>query len=530
MLPLRSIGNFSSRATRLKSSLMVRCVKNSGFKYALFSAAVILPTASDLYNARHNHSRYTTCELTHHLPSDQTLVSAVKKKTVKESSNLKEKVMRILRMFARAVKLSVALAPLVFLFPLLRSKSPQDDAHQVALKGENEVQLSWFSKKYLNFCVRNVEWSGAAVIKLMQWLSSRPDLVGHEFCSIFSKLQANTTPHEWKYTEEALKEAYGEDWHERIHIDKIVGSGCIGQVYKGSVNMKTSGKDNKNEKTVAIKVLHPSIIQDLEADLDLLRLMAKILPKIFEPLSWLNPKGAVEEFGRMLLSQLDLRHEARNLQRFNKEFEDDFDKIIFPVVVSEFPPSRNVLVETFIEGQPILEFAKENSEKSSVLRQLCINGIMTVCKMIFLLNHCHGDLHPGNVLVTKDYKLALLDAGIVNEYKDSDHQLIVNVLTSFIRYDGRSAGRLLIDNSNLREGHALEEELFMEKMEELSIKARSGNYLMEHLGSYISQICEAAATHHVLMNQAFVSAALAIKVQEGIVLCKEKYLQILFIF
>jgi predicted unusual protein kinase regulating ubiquinone biosynthesis (AarF/ABC1/UbiB family) len=124
------------------------------------------------------------------------------------------------------------------------------------------------------------------------------------------------------------------------------------------------------------------------------------------------------------------------------------------------------------------------------------------------------------VLVTKDHRLALLDVGIVNEYTDADHQLIVNILTSFIRYDGRRAGRLMVDNSNAREGSAIDEERFIEKIEALSTLARGSDYLMEHLGSYISQICEAAARHHVLMNQSFVSAALAIKVQEGIVLCK----------
>ena len=78
----------------------------------------------------------------------------------------------------------------------------------------------------------------------------------------------------------------------------------------------------------------------------------------------------------------------------------------------------------------------------------------------------------------------------------------------------------MVDNSNAREGSALDEELFIDKIEALSTLARGSDYLMEHLGTYISQICEAAAQHHVLMNQSFVSAALAIKVQEGIVLCK----------
>ncbi|KAI2504528.1 kinase [Fragilaria crotonensis] len=467
----------------------------------------------------------SSCETSLVVPPEETAVTSLlptDSLSNSSRSTLKQKVIKALRMFARVVKLAVALTPLLLLYPLLHRKPPQKDAHELALSSAEAEKLSWFSQFYLNRCVRNVEWSGAAVVKLMQWLSSRPDLVGHEFCSIFQRLQDDTTPHAWKYTEQALQDAYGNDWRDKIRIDKLIGSGCIGQVYKGYVKLPSSVE----EVPVAIKVLHPSIDQDMETDLNLMRFAADVIPRIWEPLSWLNPQGAVEEFGRMLMLQLDLRYEARNLQRFNRDFERDADKVIFPKLVPEFHATHNVLVETFIEGLPILEFAKRNADDHTLLRKLCVNGITAVCKMIFIQNHCHGDLHPGNVLVTNDHRLALLDVGIVNEYTDMDHQLIVDILTSFIRYDGRTAGRLMVDNSKARVGSALEEELFVDKMDALSQLARGSNYLMEHLGSYISQICEAAATHHVLMNQSFVSAALAIKVQEGIVLSLDPNMEI----
>lgn len=111
---------------------------------------------------------------------------------------------------------------------------------------------------------------------------------------------------------------------------------------------------------------------------------------------------------------------------------------------------------------------------------------------------------------------------MVTEFTDSDHRLIVNILTSFIRMDGRRAGRLMIDDSNMRNANdqAEAEELYIDKIEALTDRANGKDYFMEHLGTYISYICEAAATHHVMMNQAFVSAALAIKIQEGIALGK----------
>jgi predicted unusual protein kinase regulating ubiquinone biosynthesis (AarF/ABC1/UbiB family) len=63
-------------------------------------------------------------------------------------------------------------------------------------------------------------------------------------------------------------------------------------------------------------------------------------------------------------------------------------------------------------------------------------------------------------------------------------------------------------------------------MEGITKKASGKDYLMQHLGTYITRICDAASTHHVMLNQAFISAALAVKVQEGIALAMDPAVEI----
>ncbi|MGK3746587.1 MAG: aarF domain-containing kinase [Bacillariaceae sp.] len=123
-----------------------------------------------------------------------------------------------------------------------------------------------------------------------------------------------------------------------------------------------------------------------------------------------------------------------------------------------------------------------------------------------------------------------MDVGITTVHSESDHRLISDVLAAFIRCDGRKAGRSMIDDSNTRlesiGDHSIDAEKFIDKMEQLTIKAQGENYFMEHLGTYISHICQCAATHHVMINQAFISAALAVKVQEGIALALDPSIEI----
>ena len=166
-----------------------------------------------------------------------------------EKQNLWRKVQRALRMIRRILKLTLTLAPIVLLYPIqytLHPKSEGEDAQDVVLE---KVELpKGFVGWYYRMCLYCVEWSGAACIKFTQWAGSRPDMFGREFCAVFSQLQDDTTPHAWKYTERALREAYGDDWHKKIHLGEILGSGCIAQVYKGVVLDK-----NGKEQEVAVK-------------------------------------------------------------------------------------------------------------------------------------------------------------------------------------------------------------------------------------------------------------------------------------
>lgn len=195
-----------------------------------------------------------------------------------------------------------------------------------------------------------------------------------------------------------------------------------------------------------------------------------------------------------------------------------------------YAPTKEILVETFCEGEPVLDFVRSNTENQSVLHEMCKGAIQAVCQMIFLDNFIHGDLHPGNVMISKEKKFVLLDVGIVVENSEEDHRLISDVLAAFIRMDGRKAGGRMIEDSNARadgqEGKVLEEERFLEKIEELTRQASGKDYLMENLGTYITRICNAAAKHHIMLNQAFISAALAVKVQEGIALALDPSIQI----
>ena len=141
------------------------------------------------------------------------------------------KILKAFRLLRRLIKLMLTLTPVAALYPIQRlftsREDKNQDAHDALLMETEPVEgpLGW----YLQLCLYCVEWSGAAVIKLMQWAGSRPDVFGHDFCAVFSRLQDDTTPHSWRHTERVMRESYGDDWQDWIRLDRVIGSGCIGQ-------------------------------------------------------------------------------------------------------------------------------------------------------------------------------------------------------------------------------------------------------------------------------------------------------------
>lgn len=181
-----------------------------------------------------------------------------------------------------------------------------------------------------------------------------------------------------------------------------------------------------------------------------------------------------------------------------------------------------VLVESFVHGEPILNFCDEGRKPSKDREELAKLGLETVMKMIFLHDFVHGDLHPGNILVdrnlevrSKPLRLNLIDCGLVVEMGEQDHVNLTKVLGAFIKKDGYLAGQLMIDASKKCEANALDMELFCKGLQTIIKKDAEQNFL-ESVGDYLTDICYLACTHKVKLEPAFINAALACEIMEGI--------------
>jgi aarF domain-containing kinase len=177
-----------------------------------------------------------------------------------------------------------------------------------------------------------------------------------------------------------------------------------------------------------------------------------------------------------------------------------------------------------VPSQPLLEWSAGVAEDAPIRKRLAAKGVDTVCQMIFVHNFVHGDLHPGNIFVLEDpsgdadkAQIAFLDAGIAVRYSEADHEHLIDVLTSFIQYDGFEGGRLMAEKSE-EASAARDLDGFCAKIQTMVELARDSPTFFDQVSDCISIICEAACDHRVKLQGGFISIALSVKVVEGSVI------------
>lgn len=356
----------------------------------------------------------------------------------------------------------------------------------------------------------SIETAGPVYIKLSQWASTRRDIFPVTVCNRLAKLQRETKPHKWKETVSVLNKEWGPDWKCRIHLDQEVkGSGCCAQVYKGVI--KRAGEEHE----VAVKVVHPGLRKQLEVDFLVMEFGAKFITWLLPSTNWLNLNKAVSEFRNLLLDQVDMRKETANLITFRRNFLDYTSDIFFPEPIVDFCGSE-VLVEDWVDGLTITEYMDREDMNSVIGRKnLASLGVDMLLKMIFVDNYWHGDLHPGNVLVTNDMKLCVIDTGVASSLSRVDRENLILTFKAVVLGNSMKVGELFLERSY---HECLDKEKFIAEMGNIVSNARNAQLSLDRIDvcSLLYSVFDTLMKHKVRLDANFSSVVIAIAIVEGL--------------
>ncbi|MEN6443969.1 MAG: AarF/ABC1/UbiB kinase family protein [Methanoregula sp.] len=271
---------------------------------------------------------------------------------------------------------------------------------------------------------RAIEELGPAFVKFGQIMSTRTDLLPAEMITQLKKLQDHVKPVSFSEVRPVIEECcpYPCEWFREI--DEIpVASASIAQVHSAILMDGTR---------VALKIQRPGIGDVIETDLHILQSMAERIEQVFPDAQVYNPTGMVKDFAHQIRKELDFLQEARTAERMRHNFRD-MTGIHFPRMYREYSSSRMLVME-FIEGVRI-----DNLEEISAMgldpHEIGARGFHAYLKMIFEDGFFHGDPHPGNLLVTKEGTIVVLDFGIAGILRPEKRQNFINFLFALMNED-----------------------------------------------------------------------------------------------
>jgi len=331
----------------------------------------------------------------------------------------------------------------------------------------------------------DLEAMGPTFIKLGQVLSTRSDLLPPPYLEALSRLQDRVEPFAYEEVERIVGEELG------VRLSKAfsrfdpepLASASLGQVHRAAL---------RDGREVAVKVQRPGIRGRIAGDLEALERIAELLDRHTEAGRSFGFGEMVEEFRKSLLEELDYRREAHNLSTVGANLER-FDRLVVPRPVADYSTSRVLTMELVAgskldEMSPLVRLELDGAELAdqlfeAYLSQILVDGLF------------HADPHPGNLLLTRDRRLALLDLGMVGHVAPVLQERLLKLLLAVSEGNGEDAASLLLDIGERLEHR--DETRFRREVSDLVMRHRETSVEQIEVGRVVLEMARVAATSGV---------------------------------
>lgn len=334
----------------------------------------------------------------------------------------------------------------------------------------------------------DLERLGATFVKLGQLLSTRSDLIPERYLEALTRLQDEVSPLSFEEVEGVLQQSLGTRASKTFaEFDRRpLASASLSQVHAARL---------PDGRQVAVKIQRPGARRQVVEDLEILEDLAELLAERWDTL---DLPGLVHELRRTLMSELDFQRESMHLRRMREQLSAH-PEIVVPQPVDEYTSSR-VLTMQFISGRKVTELDAasrtdiDGSRLAAVLFQAYLESIL-VDGMF------HADPHPGNVLVTDDGRIALLDLGMVGQLSLDFQEKLLRLLLALSEGSGSEAADAAIRLG--RPTERFDEQRFRGDVEVLARRLSSQSVGDLQIGSVVLEVTKSASECGIRMPREF---------------------------
>ena len=331
----------------------------------------------------------------------------------------------------------------------------------------------------------DLEKLGPTFVKLGQLLSTRGDLLPQPYLVALARLQDDVVPFQFEQVQEIIEAELSVRMSKAFsQFDETpAAAASLGQVHRAAL---------RDGRLVAVKVQRPGIVEQVRVDLEALQEVAEFLDKHSDAGHRYNVTGIVAEFREALISELDYRREAVNLRLIGGNLAE-FPEIVVPAPVDGYTTGR-VLTMDYVHGTKVTALSPLTrlDVDSTALADTLVRAYL---KQIIIDGVFHADPHPGNVLLTGDGRIALIDLGMIGRISPAMQERLLKLLLSVSEGRGDEAAEATAAMGEKLEG-------FDDHAFRRDISAMVGRYGHESLnnlkvGRVFMELQAACATHRL---------------------------------
>ncbi len=328
---------------------------------------------------------------------------------------------------------------------------------------------------------RDLEAMGPTFVKLGQVLSSRPDLLPEPYLHALARLQDDVQPFSYADVQAIVTDELGvavEDAFARFDADPLAAA-SLGQVHRATL---------RDGWPVVVKVQRPGIGRQIAEDFSALNEIAEFVDAHTDLGRCYRFTTMLEEFRLTLLHEIDYEREARNLVVVAENLRG-FDLIDIPQPIFELS-SRRVLTMDYVKGRKITSIGRiaplgargarlADQLFHAYLKQVLVDGLF------------HADPHPGNVFLTDDGHLALLDLGMTGQTTPRMRENLLKVLLAVS--EGKSEDVADVLTAISEKDEHFDNALFRRGIGQLVFRMQSGALSQLDVGGTLLRIHRAAS-------------------------------------
>jgi ubiquinone biosynthesis protein len=329
--------------------------------------------------------------------------------------------------------------------------------------------------------VDDLERMGPTYVKLGQVLAGRPDLMPESYRKSLERLQDNVKPFPFEEVEKIIEQELG------ARISKLfsefnsepIAAASLGQVHEAKL---------RDGRPVVVKIQRPGIRPQIEQDFQVLTELSTTLDSHTKFGKRYRFGRMVEEFHLTIQNELNYEREAQNLITLGQNLQE-FQNIQVPQPVMDYT-TRSVLTMEYVSGRKITALtplARLDIDGEA----LCEELFRAYLKQVLVDGIFHADPHPGNVFLTDEGRVALLDLGMVGHTAPQMQETLLKLLLAISDHDSDAVADLVIRSSEKNEEFNAAE--FRRKISQLIAQTRDKGLAQIRVGESILQVTRNAA-------------------------------------